>query len=310
MKGREGGACGQPHVHAHEGRLIHQGRQTESGTVDRRQNGSHVLLAETAMPSPWPYLPLETLDYIVDLLHDESPALKECCLVSKSWIPRTRRHLFAHTRFYSADNLKSWKKTFPDPVNSPAYHTHTLFIGCVQFIEEADAEEGGWIQAFSRVEQLVVNCPWADLGPTEISLIPFHKFAPTLKSLRVTSLLFPLSQVFKLICSLPLLEDLDLIGCDEWAVSDDNLRTPSTVVPLTSPAFTGTLQLHLGMTSTAHRLLDLPNGLHFRKLNLSWHNAEELRWAVMLVVACSGTLECLDVTHDPDGAYPASLSHQ
>ena len=115
MKGREGGACGQPHVHAHEGRLIHQGRQTESGTVDRRQNGSHVLLAETAMPSPWPYLPLETLDYIVDLLHDESPALKECCLVSKSWIPRTRRHLFAHIRFYSADNLKSWKKTFPDP---------------------------------------------------------------------------------------------------------------------------------------------------------------------------------------------------
>ena len=109
------------------------------------------------------------------------------------------------------------------------------------------------------------------------------------KSLRVTSLLFPLSQVFKLICSLPLLEDLDLIGCDEWAVSDDNLRTPSTVVPLTSPAFTGTLQLHLGMTSTAHRLLDLPNGLLFRKLNLSWHNAEELRWAVMLVVACSGT---------------------
>ena len=142
----------------------------------------------------------------------------------------------------------------------------------------------------------------------EISLVPFHKFAPTLKSLRVTSLLFPLSQVFKLICSLPLLEDLDLIGCDGWAVSDDNLRTPSAVVPLASPAFTGTLQLHLGMTSTAHRLLDLPNGLHFRKLNLSWHNAEELRWAVRLVVACSGTLECLDVTHDPDGAYPASVA--
>ena len=193
MKGRERSACSRPHVHAYEGRLIHQGRQTESGTVDRRQNGSHVLLAETAMPSPWPYLPLETLDYIVDLLHDESPALKECCLVSKSWIPRTRRHLFAHIRFYSADNLKSWKKTFPDPAKSPAYHTHTLFIGCVRFIEEADAEEGSWIQAFSRVEQLVANCPWTDLDPTEISLVPFHKFAPTLKSIRVTSLLFPLS---------------------------------------------------------------------------------------------------------------------
>ena len=105
------------------------------------------------------YLPPETLDYIVDLLHDESSALNECCLVSKSWIPRTRRHLFAHIQFYSADDLKSWKKTFPDPAKSPAYRTHTLFIGCVQFIEEGDAEEDGWIQAFSRVEQLVVNCP-------------------------------------------------------------------------------------------------------------------------------------------------------
>ena len=29
-------------------------------------------------------LPPEILDYILDLLHDEPEALKECCLVSKS----------------------------------------------------------------------------------------------------------------------------------------------------------------------------------------------------------------------------------
>ena len=91
---------------------------------------------------PNPCLPLEALDYVVDFLHDESPTLKECCLVSKSWVSRTRKHLFARIQFCSADNLKSWKK-FPDPTNSPAYHTHTLFIGCVEFIEEGNAEEGG-----------------------------------------------------------------------------------------------------------------------------------------------------------------------
>ena len=155
----------------------------------------------------------------------------------------------------------------------------------------------------------MVGCPWMDLDPMEVSLVPFHKFAPTLKTLRVNSLLFPLSQVFNLICSLPLLEDLDLIGRDGWAADDDNLSTPSTAVPLT-PAFTGTLQLHPEMISTARRLLDLPNGLHFRKLNLSWRNEDELQWGARLVGACSGTLECLDLTQDPDGAYPASLLHQ
>ena len=44
---------------------------------------------------PNPYLPQETLDYIVDLLHDEPETLRERCLLSKPWIPRTRKHLFA-----------------------------------------------------------------------------------------------------------------------------------------------------------------------------------------------------------------------
>ena len=273
---------------------------TENGTADRRQNGSFVLLAETVMPNP--YLPPETLDYITDLLHDESETLKECCLVSKSWGSRTRRHLFAHVQFSSAYRLDSWKTVFPDPANSPAYHTHTLSIGCVQFIEKADAEEGGWIQTFSRLERLIVNCPWMNFDPTEISLAPFHKFSSTLKSLHVTSLLLPLSQIFSLIYSLPLLEDLSLIGRDTSAVDDDKLDAPSTIVPQTSPPFTGTLKLplYLGMTNTARRLLDLPNGLHFRKLEFSWHDTV-LQWMVRLVVACSDTLECLDVTYYPDG---------
>ena len=251
---------------------------------------------------PNPYLPPETLDYITDLLHDESETLKECCLVSKSWVPRTRRHLFAHIQFSSAYRLDSWKTTFPDPTNSPAYHTHTLSIGCVQFIEEADAEEGGWIQTFSRVERLIVNCPWMNFYPAAISLAPFHKFSSTLKSLDLTSLLLPLSQIFYLIHSLPLLEDLSLIGRDTSVVNDDKLDPASTVVPQTSPPFTGTLKLplYLGMTNTARRLLDLPNGLHFRKLELSWRD-DDLQWMVRLVVACSGTLERFDVTYYPDG---------
>ena len=73
-----------------------------------------------------PHLPPEILNYIVDLLCEEPESLKRCCLVSKSWIPHTRRYLFAGIQFFSMETVESWRETFPDPSNSPAYYTRTL----------------------------------------------------------------------------------------------------------------------------------------------------------------------------------------
>ena len=44
-------------------------------------------------------LPGEMLDNIVDNLRDSRPALMNCCPVSKSWVPRSQKHLFAEVRF-------------------------------------------------------------------------------------------------------------------------------------------------------------------------------------------------------------------
>jgi len=72
-------------------------------------------------------LPPEILDLTVDHLHDEPIALKACCLVSKSWVPRTREHLFARVEFRGTElPVERWKKNFPDPSNSPVHHTRTL----------------------------------------------------------------------------------------------------------------------------------------------------------------------------------------
>ena len=54
-------------------------------------------------------------------------------------------------------DLEWWKKTFPDPSDSPAYYTNALFVVCPQVIAEADAEDGSWIGAFSRVARLRVE---------------------------------------------------------------------------------------------------------------------------------------------------------
>jgi len=168
-----------------------------------------------------PRLPPKILDHVTDLLHDEPETLKQCCLVSKSWIPRTRRHLFADIKFRSADDLVSWKKAFPDIANSPACHIHTLFVGCPWLIVAADGEEGGWIRAFSGVVNLDVANSVRSFTPPGFSLAPFYKFSPTLKSLCIGPIHLPSPWLFDLICSFPLLEDLSLAGRDEpwfrWA---------------------------------------------------------------------------------------------
>jgi hypothetical protein len=106
-----------------------------------------------------PRLPPEISDHIVDLLHDEPETLEQCCLVSNSWVPRTRKHLFREVRFESPAGLEAWKTTFPDLTNSPANHTRSLHIYCVRFITDPDTEEGGWFRAFCNVVRLEV---WTD----------------------------------------------------------------------------------------------------------------------------------------------------
>jgi len=258
-----------------------------------------------------PRLPRETLDHIIDFLYDEPGTLKECCLVSKPWVPRARKHLFAKVVFRSAKDLESWKKTFPDPLNSPSYHTHTLAINRTRAVMEADARVGGLIQTFSCVVRLTL---WTlgtdkplDLGNLEkIPLAPFHKFTSTLKSLHVGGLLLPCPQTFNLVRSFPLLEDLSLLGRNKLLGDGDDLHGPRIIISPTSPPFIRSLGLEIfgGMGDTVRYLLDLPNGPHFRQLSLLWHHEEDLRWTTKLVARCANTLKCLIVRCYPPCTSP------
>ncbi|KAF9789340.1 hypothetical protein BJ322DRAFT_530596 [Thelephora terrestris] len=89
-------------------------------------------------------IPPEICDHIVDFLHGDPNTLKQCCLCSRSWVPRTRKHLFAVVRLYPQDIMR-WKKTFLDPSNSPAHHTHTLSVNSLKAVTLADLTEGGWV---------------------------------------------------------------------------------------------------------------------------------------------------------------------
>ena len=271
-------------------------------TDPQASSGSFSHLAETTMSNP--YLPSEILNHTVDLLHDERGTLKKCCLVSKSWVPRTRKHLFADVQFISASDLVSWKKMFPDIANSPGHYTQTLFFGCPRALTASDADEGGWIRAFSSLKGLNVDDRDGyprGLRASDVSLAPFRKFSSTLKSLRVGIILLPYPGLFDFILSFPLLEDLGLAGHDDPSPNTKDPLGLHTVIPSTSPPFIGSLVFHIGgrAADVARQLLDLPSGLHFRWLTLLWDRETDISWIAELVVKCSRTLESLSISHSP-----------
>jgi len=202
---------------------------------------------QTTMSSPFPP---EILDLIVDPLHNEPAALKTCCAVSKSWVPRSRKLLFASVEFRAyGPTVESWMNTFPDPLNSPTHYTRTLRI-----LDIWPAAPANCLRAFRNIVRLKIAISiWIE---DQAPFVPFHGLWPDLRSLHLGLIPVPPSEVPSLVCSFPLLEDLALRYIDHRNDSD-GWNTPSA-----SPKLTGSLELEAmrGICSTVRRLLDLPNG--------------------------------------------------
>ena len=255
----------------------------------------HRFWATTTMSSP--NLPPELLDHVVDFLQDAADTLESCCLVSKSWIPRTRKHLFEFVEFYTKEDVESWKTTFQDPSTSPACYTKTLFVRWPWATPVAETKElGDWIRTFSRVVHLKMYLIDMDTDEPTDSLVPFHGFSPEIRSLCLLDIHSPLPPVFDFIHSFPLLEDLSVSTPAIPAINtnDGVDGQPTAVQYLSPPAFTGTLDLY-GVDLIATQLLSLPNSLHFRKLHLTWNNEADISTTALLVESCCSTLESLHV---------------
>ena len=249
-------------------------------------------------------LPPEMLDLIVNHLRDELTALKVCCLVSKLWVPRSRKNLFAHVTFDALGTpIESWMTAFPNPSNSPAHYTRTLTICGLRLVTAVNTNVGRWVRAFHSIVHLHVYT----LGSTEswgddyqVSLVPFYGLSPSVRSLHLHSVSVPPSEIFGLLCSFPLLENFVSLsfgggnGADEWTA------------PLASPRLTGSLELCSiaeGIGSITRRLLDLPNGLRFTKISVLCFSGEDFESTTDLVSGCSDTLESLSVIGHLEGVF-------
>jgi hypothetical protein len=241
-------------------------------------------------------LPAEILDLIVDNLRDNPATLEACCLVSKSWIPRTRRHLFSFIELADSKTVKSWIRVFPDPSNSPAHHTRKLRIRGLETITAADALIH--VHSFHCLTELKLQM----YGPESrrITLARLHGLSPTLKSLLLSYSYIPPWEVLDLICSFPLLEDLTLRS------GEAESSTKGWNVPPISPRFTGSLRLVHNNSTVARRLFDLPNSIHFSKVILVFPT-EDMEFARDLVLRCSETMEFLRIDYYPSAFPPISL---
>ena len=235
-------------------------------------------------------LPPEILALIIDHLRDDQAALKACCLISKLWTPWARRYLFARVEFSPTRPFGLWTRAFPEPDDSPAHHTRSLSIRRLDVTTLVDPVVYHYIRAFDSIEILEVKHRRTDANP--LSLAPLHGLSPSLKSLHLSFTSLPLSEVFDLICSFPLLEDLSMT-----AISDNG--TGGEDIPPTSPSLTGSLYLEIvrGIKPVIRRLCNLPGGLHFSKIATVCHCNEDIESTTDLVSRCSDTLESLDVSH-------------
>ena len=244
-------------------------------------------------------LPQEILDLIIDNLHHEPTTLNTCCLVSKSWVPRARKYLFVRIKLNPLGrHLKQWRETFPDPTNSPAHNTRTLFICHPMLITAAPAET---LLTFCGVVHLDVDTDL--LNDRAVSLVPLLGFSPAIRSLRLTFASLPNSTIFNLACSFPLLEDLALISRAR------RLRHVAWSSTSTPPRFTGSLELRLmeGIYPTVLLLLDLPNGLHFTAIAVPWFSDRDVESTMDLVSRCSDTLESLTITNCLSGTFSSTF---
>lgn len=63
-------------------------------------------------------LPLELVELIIDNLHDDRTALAQCCIVSKSWLPRSRAGILSYPVLITREKAEGLYVLFLSPYNT------------------------------------------------------------------------------------------------------------------------------------------------------------------------------------------------
>lgn len=256
-----------------------------------------------------PYLPLEIVEEIIDVLAGNVPSLRTCSLVSTSWIHRSRRHLFASIKLHSLLDIQSWFKTGLGPSSN---HVRSLDL--------TQDEESRWITpdslagiyndftAFHNVGSLALT----DLDLTlfdEHSLTRFFgHFSENLTSLSVKGMTVHPDALLFFVCMFPKLDDLKL---DYLTVGKATIPFRQPVV---TPRFRGQFMLSnikANGTSIIASFVDPPLPMAFKDVSVVDCRFETPKPLKDLFVACQETMRKIKVSKIFLGEfYPRGSSQQ
>ena len=248
-------------------------------------------------PTPTPtetkavILPQDIIDEILDYLATGSDlgSLRSCALVSRSWVPSCRRHLF-HVVHFTPVNIDRWLKTFPVPEDSPAHHVRDLRFSI-----------GGDVGAHKRFSEYTPRFTNVDSitllgygGFQQLWILPFGRLPQSVTSLTVDTDGFTPSQVQGVMAQLPNLNDLSISGHLIIVDAEDILQGRGAVL---RGRFGGRLRFsgHHTCLGVVDMLLEVPTGLHFTEMSIfTPHDC--LLHTVRLAEACGKTLVKLTYT--------------
>jgi hypothetical protein len=165
-----------------------------------------------------PELSDAVIDYLAgELIHIRRRALKACSLVSKSWVNRTRFHLF-HTVCLDSESVKAFLAILASPLLTLVPFTRQLRIEGGTIEKEGAIEEGDWqtvalplLRALSAVEVLVIRwINFADLGSNSHDTLSVFTGFQKLKKLQLECCHFGAFQLFAEALSPPCLGEISL----------------------------------------------------------------------------------------------------
>jgi len=138
-----------------------------------------------------PTFPQEIIDYLIDLISISSvgqkdPHLRSCSLVSRSWVHRSRRHLFHSIELASTPDISNWIKKIPPGAGGLSGYVRKLWLDGHWEQRSQRFPSVEHLRSFTRVEELRLTY-WRE-GPTTKEEIEetFGAFGPSVRSLSVS----------------------------------------------------------------------------------------------------------------------------
>ena len=180
-------------------------------------------------------LPQELVDHIIDCLSDDPQMLATWSLVAKTWLARSRLHLFNEVTL-SSQRVGKWHSIIRPGPNGISHLVRTLKLQQAPELRWLNTKYldliSDHIYSFQHVENLSIA--WMDLGDFEPGSLTRHfiHYGPSLRSLHLSYLSADYSALSAFLQLFPNLEDL-LFHSPDWYDDNPPLQLSRAATPIT-----------------------------------------------------------------------------